>query len=108
MPGTTQCPEKTAGQHEEAMPSDFDSYIVARVDQLEAGQRRLRWRVIWLMVLAASQGAFLLYLLLPVGRLGIPKYVEASRFVLVDDDGRLRGGVENGQWARARIIRRKR
>jgi hypothetical protein len=79
------------------MPSEFD-YAVSRLDQFEAGYRRLRRRVAWLTVLVVGQGVALLYLLLPVGRLGIPKYLEANWFVLVDGHGRVRGelGMEEG------------
>jgi hypothetical protein len=86
------------------MPSDFESYAVGRLDELEARDRRLRRRVTRLTVLVAAQGVLLLYLLLPVGRLGVPKYLEASRFVLVDDRGRVRGQLVDDQGPQLELL----
>jgi hypothetical protein len=89
------------------MPSDFESYTVTRLDQLEAQQRRLRRRATWLSVLVVGQGLILLYLLLPVGRIGIPKYVEASYFVLVDGHGRVRGELKMDEGPQLQLLTEK-
>jgi hypothetical protein len=87
------------------MPSDFESHVVARLDRLEARARRLQWLGAGLAGLAAVQGAVLLYLLLPVGRwLGLPKVVEASRIVLVDDRGRVRAQLVEDQGPRLQLF----
>lgn len=88
------------------MPSEFE-YALSRLDQLEVGQRRLRRRSRCLMVLAGGQGVLLLYLLLPVGRLGIPKYLEANWFVLVDDQGRVRGELKMDQGPKLELYTEK-
>ena len=70
------------------MAADFESYITERVQQLENQALRLK------ILLAVQAIALLvgLYFLLPVGSwLGVPKTLEASRFVLVDERGRVRG-----------------
>jgi len=82
----------------EAMPSDFEAFVAGRLDELENCNRRLRRNGTWLAIFAVGQGIILLYLLLPVsGWLGVPKYVEATRFVLVDDRGRVRGELTMDQ-----------
>ena len=74
------------------MPSDFETYITARLDELEARHRRLKVFSAVLSVLTAGLALAVLYLLLPVGSwFGLPKVVVASRFVLLDGKGRVRG-----------------
>lgn len=85
------------------MPLEFD-YVLTKLELLETGHGRLRRRTRWLTVLVVGQGLILLYLLLPVGRLGIPKYVEASYFVLVDDHGRVRGELKMDQGSRLQLL----
>lgn len=72
------------------MPSEFE-HALTQLNRLESGQRRLQRRVTRLTIVVVGQGVLLSYLLFPVGRLGIPKYVEANWFVLVDGNGRVRG-----------------
>lgn len=80
------------------MPSDFEAYVVVRLDELESKNRRQRRLAMGLSVVAAGQGLLLLYLLLPVsGWLCVPKTIEASRFVLVDDRGRMRAELHEDQ-----------
>ena len=87
------------------MPSDFESYVVARLDELETRHRRQRRLGMWLGMIAAGQGLLLLYLLLPVsGWLGVPKLIEASRFVLVDDRGRVRAELVDDQGPRLSLL----
>lgn len=77
------------------MPTEFET-AVNRLDLFEAQLRRQRRYVMGLTTLVLGQGVLLLYLLLPVGRLfgGAPKVIEASRFVLVDDRGQVRGELK--------------
>ena len=88
------------------MPSDFEAYAVRRLDELEGRVRRGRRHQFWLSAVVAGQGILLLYLLLPVGRVGIPKYLEASHFVLLDGAGRVRGewGMDLGQGPSFRLL----
>jgi hypothetical protein len=88
------------------MPSEFE-YALTQLNRLEAGYRRLRRRTLWLTVLVVGQGVLLLYLLLPVGRLGIPKYQEANWFVLVDDHGRVRGEWKMDQGPKLELFTEK-
>jgi hypothetical protein len=81
--------------------SSFESFVTDCLNRLEAKQRRLRWICAVLVLLSVIQTGVVLYVACPVGSwLGLPRTVEASRFVLVDEQGRVRGEWEVDQGPR--------
>src|SRR5687767_15733936 len=74
------------------MPPDFETFALTRLDQMEARQRRLtRFGLILLLGNVALALLLLFQLARSEGWLGAPGTVTATRFVLLDEAGRMRG-----------------